>query len=172
MSQQPYKTCRNCGQNAVMTILVCRRCGRSLQDAILHNAMPITTVPRASGVSTASPTTQSLPPGCQRALLVLLVCVLLGGLIDTIKGGHGDEHEAWAMAKQFVTERLKSPSSANFPYYDQDFVAKIDEHQFQVNAWVESQNSFGAQLRSPFRCTLTSKGGHKWICEELTIYDP
>lgn len=65
-----------------------------------------------------------------------------------------DTLEAYNCAKEKVEDVLKSPSSADFPS-----MFSIDYDNFgdswTVNGYVDAQNSFGASLRSDFRCSLT-----------------
>ena len=67
-----------------------------------------------------------------------------------------DVAEAYVMSQQFVKTRLKAPSTASFPWItdsDVSVVATKNCH-FIVHAWVDSQNSFGAMLRSTYKAEL------------------
>lgn len=61
--------------------------------------------------------------------------------------------EALSMSQLFVKDRLKSPSSAEFGY-GEDQVFQKNDSTFIVESYVDSQNSFGAMLRSKYVCTL------------------
>ncbi len=75
---------------------------------------------------------------------------------------------AWVMAQQFVKDKLKSPSSANFGSVfgdDQDpnrVVSDLGDGKFRVQAWVDAQNAFGGTVRTPFKCELEDTGGGNW----------
>ena len=88
----------------------------------------------------------------------------------------GDDGKAmaWTMAQEFVTDNLKSPSTASFGgMFSGDFqdynktVGSLGGGRFSVNAWVDSQNSFGAVLRTHFVCEVENLGEGKWKCARL-----
>jgi len=86
---------------------------------------------------------------------------------------HGSKGMAWIMAQDFVKKRLVSPGSADFGgMFEQsyeDCVTDLGQGQYTVNGWVDSQNRFGAKLRSHFTCRLRYVGNDKWQCESLDI---
>lgn len=66
---------------------------------------------------------------------------------------------AFAQCKSFVEDRLKSPASAEFPTLDfQAFPRGQDT--YAIRSYVDSQNSFGAKIRTDFFCEV------KWNGEE------
>ena len=66
----------------------------------------------------------------------------------------------WALAEKVVKSNLKSPSSAKFPFsYGSDGVKIVKSgSEYIVTAWVEADNSFGANIRSAFVVTITKEG--------------
>lgn len=73
-------------------------------------------------------------------------------------------------SRQFVEKRLKSPSSADFSFESEKSVIKVNDTTFIVTGYVDSQNSFGAELRSNYSCKITylDKIG-KVQCDDLVI---
>lgn len=76
---------------------------------------------------------------------------------------------AWTMAKQFVTDRLKSPSTANFGGFfsgdyqsSDDCVKKVGPDTYVATGWVDSQNGFGATVRTNFIVKLRDDKNGKW----------
>lgn len=67
-----------------------------------------------------------------------------------------DTTMAFVMSQKFIRNRLKSPSSASFPSITADGVqtASISDCGFMVRAYVDAQNSFGAQIRTPYSIKL------------------
>jgi hypothetical protein len=66
-----------------------------------------------------------------------------------------DRIDAWLACREFVTRRLKAPSTASFPFAgSQDYVADLGEGRFRASAYVDAQNSFGAKIRTTFDCTV------------------
>lgn len=68
-----------------------------------------------------------------------------------------DKLLAYKHAMKFVKDKLISPSSAEFPeYYEHiNHVLYLGERRFFIESWVDSQNSFGAMIRSKFTCQLS-----------------
>jgi hypothetical protein len=61
--------------------------------------------------------------------------------------------EAYVYSQQIVEEQLKSPASADFPTFSDALVNKAGDI-YTINSYVDSQNSFGANLRSQYTCQL------------------
>lgn len=81
------------------------------------------------------------------------------------------------MTQQFVADRLKSPSSADFgglfsDYQDPDeVVTALGGGEFRVVAWVDAENSFGANIRTHFVCELKYIGNDRWRCTSLNLVE-
>jgi len=80
--------------------------------------------------------------------------------------------EAFVMSQTFMKRRLKSPSTADFPWYTDSEVAV--KHRgggvFLVNSYVDAQNSFGAKLRTHYSCTLKDNGNESWSLISLNTH--
>ena len=79
---------------------------------------------------------------------------------------------AYTISQNYVRAILKAPSTADFPFADFK-AAKIDD-QYVVEAYVDSQNGFGAQIRSNWRTKLKYNGGEpadigNWTLVELVF---
>lgn len=59
---------------------------------------------------------------------------------------------AKAACEDAIGKRLKSPSTAQY----QDDVDGTGNRPFTVTGTVDSENSFGAMLRSSYQCTVTA----------------
>ena len=66
---------------------------------------------------------------------------------------------AFAISQQFVTARLKSPSTADFPLLGFKCISNDVDSTFKVLSFVDSQNGFGATVRTHFQIILKYKGG-------------
>jgi hypothetical protein len=81
-----------------------------------------------------------------------------------------DKIGAWVMAKQFVVQRLKAPSTADFgsvfgDYQDPEACATyLGDAKYRCVGWVDAQNSFGAKLRNPFTVEVEYTGSGNWRC--------
>ena len=80
---------------------------------------------------------------------------------------------AFDVCKQFVEDRLKSPGSAKWrdPFGDQVTYSGDGKGPITVTASVDSQNGFGALLRSSYSCTVTNSGGDNWSLDNLDFQD-
>lgn len=76
---------------------------------------------------------------------------------------------AYSMAQQFVSDSLKSPGSAKYPGYDEQYVQLTGDNTYSVSAYVDSQNSFGALLRGYWTTTVTNEGNGHWKGGEVTF---
>lgn len=77
---------------------------------------------------------------------------------------------AFNYAEDFVKQRLKSPSTAEFigTFEKSDHITELENDEYLINSWVDSQNSFGAMIRSKFSCKIIFEG-EKVRCENLVI---
>jgi hypothetical protein len=64
---------------------------------------------------------------------------------------------AYAWSEVLMKERLKSPASADFPAVAQK-INDLGGCRFYIRSYVDSQNSFGAMLRTRYGATLQCKG--------------
>ena len=81
-----------------------------------------------------------------------------------------NQFEAYSYAEQFVEKQLKSPSTAEFPGISEknSHITKITEDKYKIDSWVDSQNGFGAQIRTNFSCTIIFKDGAV-SCEDMVF---
>lgn len=79
------------------------------------------------------------------------------------------ESDAYVMAQIFVEKKLKSPATADFPTSYDANIKRLGGNRFQVVSWVDSQNAFGAVLRTKFICELHTEDGQNWTCDTLVF---
>jgi len=80
--------------------------------------------------------------------------------------GRNDTHESYRVkfafqkAKESVSNILKSPSTADFAdEYDKASKYKINEDgSVTIQSYVDAENSFGAKIRTNYRCKVSSSG--------------
>lgn len=77
---------------------------------------------------------------------------------------------AYNYTEGFVKQRLKSPSTAEFPglFEKADHITELGNDEYRINSWVDSQNGFGAMIRSKFSCKIIFKD-EKVRVENLVI---
>lgn len=68
--------------------------------------------------------------------------------------------DAFRHAKAAVKKQLKTPSTAKFADgYDSESKYKInDDESVIIQSYVDAQNSFGAMIRTHYRCTVDKYG--------------
>jgi len=68
--------------------------------------------------------------------------------------------EAYTCAQIEITHMLKSPSTAEFPWvHSESATARLDAGKYLVRSYVDSQNSFGAMIRSGYECVVQLNSG-------------
>jgi hypothetical protein len=80
-----------------------------------------------------------------------------------------DNTLALAMSHVFVQQRLKAPATADFAPMSQSTITDLGAGRWRVTAWVDSENSFGARLRTGYVAVLRWTGGDDWQLESLTF---
>lgn len=70
-------------------------------------------------------------------------------------------------AEQFVLQALKSPSTAKFPTLPYKAV-NLGDGAYGVSSYVDSQNSFGAIIRSDWSVRMFLVEGH-WFLDRMDI---
>ncbi len=98
-----------------------------------------------------------------------------GGESETVVKIDGEPtgSQAHIISQNFVKEVLKAPSTAKFSSYDYSHI-KNDEDTHTVASHVDSDNSFGASVRSNWTVTATYNGGdwalqRNWTLERLIL---
>lgn len=76
-------------------------------------------------------------------------------------GGSGasvdPEQDAWFECKVAVLDQLKSPGSAEFPWFDPSYVTRSGDG-YLIRATLEAENSFGAVVVTDWTCTAVASG--------------
>lgn len=101
-------------------------------------------------------------------LVVILIAVGLS-IKSPSANPNGDTIGAFAISQQFVKDRLKAPSTAEFPWYSSESVTPLGEERYRVQSYVDSQNSFGAMIRTKYVAIVRKTGDSNWSLESLAI---
>lgn len=91
--------------------------------------------------------------------IFLTACGGSGGKSDT----GPSKINAWIMAQDFMKQKLKAPSTAEFPGYSDEYVTNLGGDEFKVNSYVDAENAFGAKIRVHFTMTL------KWTEDKIKV---
>ena len=90
--------------------------------------------------------------GCAIVLVVLLICIVLTFAFFNIGSTPNYKTTAYIMCQLQVQNSLKAPSTAKFPSSIEIDIHDLGNNTFDMNSYVDSQNSFGAMLRTQFYC--------------------
>ncbi|AYO01509.1 hypothetical protein LU683_31495 [Pseudomonas asiatica] len=92
--------------------------------------------------------------------------------IDAQRKDCGNTTLAFVMSQNFVKQRLKSPATAKFPYVNDQGIEVVPDGMcgFLVSAYVDSQNGFGATVRSHYKASISyDRKTELWRIGDLTI---
>ena len=82
-----------------------------------------------------------------------------------------DKVTAHVMAREFVEQSLKSPGSAKYPWESSDDVTTYLGNQiYIVKSYVDSQNGFGALIRTNFTVKLEQTSNENWTLLDIDFY--
>jgi hypothetical protein len=115
--------------------------------------------------------------GCLTLTLLFIVClgactVFIGSrqadpAAQAAQRERDEKISVCSAAREFVRQRLKAPATAKFASCVEAGVAKLPSGDYTVMAWVDSQNNFGAMIRTRYLATLRPIGD-KWQLVNLT----
>jgi hypothetical protein len=75
---------------------------------------------------------------------------------------------ASVLARRFVKKFLKSPSTSDFPFLDFS-VLELGNNYYSVQSYVDSQNSFGATIRTNWKAVIKYNGGNESDINNWTL---
>lgn len=84
---------------------------------------------------------------------------------------------AYEECKAMALQVLKAPATADFASLDDIEAVGLDltesggptKKEFKILGYLDSQNSFGAKLRSTFSCDVTGWSGNVWVVDDFKI---
>lgn len=88
----------------------------------------------------------------------IIIIMIIGFFI--LDNGKSDSILAYNVATEYVKVNLRSPSTAEFPgtFEKKDHIISLGENIYIINSWVDSQNGFGAIVRSQWSCKVIVNG--------------
>lgn len=158
--------CPNCGtpMNVEFGTYVCPRCGN------------LRVAPQQRGDHSRAVSEKKSSKGVSLILvfggvILFLLCLGILGNENQIDSPSDEKSRAWTAAKMFVRDRLKSPATADFGDQDpDDHVLDMGNNEYGVTGWVDSQNSFGAMIRTRFM-TRVRLEGNEWQLLEIEFLE-
>lgn len=89
---------------------------------------------------------------------------------STTAHGELDEAAAFTISKMYVQRQLKSPSTAKFCSVTDGSVDQVGD-KVKTYGWVDSQNSFGATMRTHWACELHRTAEGDYVVDEFAFKD-
>jgi hypothetical protein len=80
---------------------------------------------------------------------------------------HPQDDLARIRCEQAVSANLKAPSTSKFAPYSETHVLDLGKWQYQVQSYVDAENSFGAHVRTPYTCTVQCVAADSCAVAEL-----
>lgn len=168
--------CGDCGRPISKRAPTCPHCGAPSSAPL----RPRTVAPPLQKKTGTSPTTVviasilaviALPPFCNA-----LVNPDSGSGPASLAADRSDEDSmmAYIMMEDFVRASLKSPSTAKFPgVFDgrADHVKRTEHNRYLIVSYVDSQNGFGAMLRTNFTGEIEKTSSGQWRLVRLEFGD-
>lgn len=166
---------------------ICRFCAKKLNKAnpsLLFNLKKHSKEDAETALKQyeVSSQTKGGKPNSLKGIIAILIGVVVLGVIfnkgcssEEIKYTKEQQDSIYAaknqimakiMARNFVKDVLKSPASAEF---ENEKVWYLKDSTFMVKGTVDSQNSFGAMLRSYFECKVKQVDRDNWIVLERNV---
>lgn len=114
---------------------------------------------------------------CLVAIMTVLLVLCLGLFGEPINKplpvskNERDDIDAFVMSQSFVEQRLIAPATAKFPYIGDAYeVTKLDSVTWLVDSYVDSQNGFGAFIRTRYVAKLMYMGNGQWKLMNIKVY--
>lgn len=78
---------------------------------------------------------------------------------ESLANANSDKISATFFAENYIKTKLKSPASADFCSMGDYKIGNPSVGEWRIIGWVDSQNSFGAVIRTRFAITMKFNGG-------------
>lgn len=123
----------------------------------------------------------SFAVGCLAVVAVVIFISIMATILstrgpETSKVSDDDLAErAFYKSQEYMKGYLKAPAGADFPYYNSASVKRVAGDgkgtMYEVLSYVDSQNSFGAKIRTNYKCSIVRvHADNSWVMAELKAW--
>ena len=144
------KKCKECGKEVSTKAKECPGCGAPIKQS-------------SAGAI-----------GCLTLFILFVIAMIIskqsGSEREKNWQSYNESSMAYYMMQDFVEKRLKSPSTAEYPSFS-GRVKNLGNQEYQINSYVDAQNSFGATIRTRFSGRIKQIGHDRWKLLSLNILD-
>ena len=102
-------------------------------------------------------------------IVFIIYASFTGSQSGTGGGSPPDKMTAYFASEDFVKKNLKAPSTAKFPWFREVVVDDLGAERYRVTAYVDAQNSFGAQIRTNYTCVVKGEDSLHWTLESIDM---
>lgn len=106
-----------------------------------------------------TPTIKELLPRIAVVFIILIIiCIIIFNKNNKKQSKEDTYISCYTFSQILVKDKLKSPKSATFPTYSEDFITDKGD-TIIVSAYVDAENSFGASIRTRYKATVKLNHG-------------
>lgn len=161
-----------------MALIKCRECGKEISDKAEScpncGYKKTVVMPSVGNYNSGKTLTSNLLAKVSIAIIVIVL--LIAVFYPSSNNSHTTKAKSelnynldrsYRIAKEYVLKDLKSPSTAKFADIMDVRYKDNKDNSYTLESWVDSQNSYGATLRTKFRCIVKPDINQ---CIDLTFY--
>lgn len=151
--------CPSCKKRIAMSANECPKCGHPIDDAAREHMEEQLKKEKTASI------------GCMSVVGAIVLFIMLASIGSDESGSYddpcGDDVDAFTYAQILVKRRLKSPTTADFAWMHESSVKSSTCGLWTVHSYVDSENSFGATVRTHYLATVRYEGDDEWALISL-----